>query len=228
MEVEEKFVLISGLLCEPARAKMLWQLLDAKAFSASELAIAADISPTAASNHLSKLLEADIIKVETQGRHRYYSLSNSEVAYVVEALANLANIRSPETHEPAIAATGIRYCRTCYDHLAGFVSIKIVEAMLRKGYLKKSDTRYMVTDKGWKWLAGFDIFQSDFSNSRRPLTRQCLDWSERRSHLAGQLGAALLNKMFERKWFRRARFSRELMVTSKGRQEILALLGIVL
>ena len=94
--------------------------------------------------------------------------------------------------------------------------------------MKKSDDHYQVTGKGWKWLAGFDIFEDDFSGSRRPLTRQCLDWSERRPHLAGQLGAMLLNKMHEKKWFKKVQFSRELIVTSKGQQEIFALLGITL
>ncbi len=226
MEAAEAFASISGLICEPARAKMLWNLLDGRAFTASELAVVADISATSASNHLSKLIEADIIKVEAQGRHRYFSFSKPEVAYAVEALANLAGNSSSNRKE--IVSSGVKYCRTCYDHLAGFVGVKFAEALKQKGYIKQSDAGYLVTEQGWKWFAVFDIFKNDFENNRRPLTRQCLDWSERRPHLAGQLGAAVLKKMMDKKWFKKVQFSRELIVTSKGRQGFYNLLGIPL
>jgi DNA-binding transcriptional ArsR family regulator len=228
MNVEDKFVSISALMCEPTRAKMLWNLLDGRAYTASELSIVADTSPTSASNHLSKLLEAEIVKVEIQGRHRYYSLSNSEVAYAVEGLANLANNSSTKSIKKQPEQNGVKYCRTCYDHLAGFVGVKIVETLETKGYLTKSKNIYLVTEKGWEWFLFFNITKEDFKNNRRPVTRQCLDWSERRPHLAGQLGAEFLNKMIERKWFKKVEFSRELVATSKGRQELYELLGVAL
>jgi DNA-binding transcriptional ArsR family regulator len=227
MNVEDRFVSISALICEPTRARMLWNLLDGRAYTASELSIVADTSPTSASNHLSKLLEAEIVKVEIQGRHRYYSLLNSDVACAVEGLANLANIgatksiKEPELH-------GVKYCRTCYDHLAGFVSVKIVETLETKGYLTKSKNIYLITENGWEWFLNFNITKADFKDHRRPITRQCLDWSERRPHLAGQLGAELFNKMLEKKWFRKVEFSRELVTTGKGRKELYDLLGIAL
>ncbi|KFF10319.1 transcriptional regulator [Chryseobacterium soli] len=228
MNVEDKFVSISALMCEPTRARMLWNLLDGRAYTASELSIVADTSPTSASNHLSKLLEAEIVKVEIQGRHRYYSLSNSEVAYAVEGLANLANNSATKIVKKESDKNGIKYCRTCYDHLAGFVGVKIVEALETKGYLIKSKNVYLVSESGWEWFHFFNISKEGFNNNRRPVTRQCLDWSERRPHLAGQLGAEFLNKMLERKWFKKVEFSRELVVTSKGRQELYDLLGVVL
>jgi DNA-binding transcriptional ArsR family regulator len=228
MNVEDKFVSISALMCEPTRAKMLWNLLDGRAYTASELSIVADTSPTSASNHLSKLLEAEIVKVKIQGRHRYYSLSNSEVAYAVEGLANLANNSSTKNIKKKPEQNGVKYCRTCYDHLAGFVGVKIVETLETKGYLTKSKNIYLITEKGWEWFLFFNISKEDFNNNRRPVTRQCLDWSERRPHLAGQLGAEFLNKMLERKWFKKVEFSRELVVTSKGRQELYELLGVAL
>ena len=228
MEVEEIFVSISGLICEPTRAKMLWSLLDGKAYTASELAIAADISATAVSNHLSKLLCADILKVEIQGRHRYYSFSKPEVAYVIESLANLASDNIVAKDKKSVGTNGVKFCRTCYDHLAGFVGVKVAEALEKNNCIKKSETAYTVTSKGWQWFAEFDIRKDDFTNNRRPLTRQCLDWSERRPHLAGQLGAVLLEKMFHKKWFKRVQFSRELVVTPKGREELLNLLGVAL
>ena len=226
MDVQEKFISVSGLICEPTRAKMLWNLFDGRAYTASELSSIADISATSASNHLARLLEADIVKVEIQGRHRYYSFSNPEVAYVVEALANLVNSDSGNKDKKEIALNGIKFCRTCYDHLAGYVGVKVVEALEQKGYIKKSGTLYTVTTKGWNWFSGLDINKNDLENKRRPLTRQCLDWSERRPHLAGQLGATLLEKMLQRKWFRKVQFSRELLVTPTGRKELNELLGI--
>jgi DNA-binding transcriptional ArsR family regulator len=228
MDVEEKFVSIAALICEPTRAKMLWNLLDGRAYTASELSFAADISPTSTSNHLSKLLEAEIIKVDVQGRHRYYSFANSEVAYAIEGLANIANNSSTNNEKKEPEKNGVKYCRTCYDHLAGFVSVKIVEALEAEGYLTKSKNVYLVSEKGWEWFLIFNISKEDFKNKRRLLTRQCLDWSERRPHLAGQLGAEFLNKMIERKWFKKVEFSRELVITLKGRQEIYDLLGIAL
>lgn len=187
MEAEGKFILIAALICEPARAKMMWDLLDGRAYTASELSVSADISATSASNHLAKLLDADLVKVEIQGRHRYYSFSRPEVAYVVESLAGLARNNSTNKAKKAVEKTGITFCRTCYDHLAGFVGVRIVEALELKGIIKKSGTVYVVTKKGWEWFSIFNIPEDGFKNNRRPLTRQCLDWSERRPHLAVSL-----------------------------------------
>jgi len=228
MEVEETFVSISALICEPTRAKMLWGLLDGRAYTATELAIAGDISATAASNHLSKLLDAEIIKVEIQGRHRYYSFSNPEVAYVIESLANLASEKIVNRDKKSVATDGVKFCRTCYDHLAGLVGVKVVEALEKKAFLKKTETAYTVTEKGWQWFSEFEILKDDFINIRRPLTRQCLDWSERRPHLAGQLGAVFLERMLQKKWFKKVQFSREMVVTTKGREELYNLLGVAL
>jgi DNA-binding transcriptional ArsR family regulator len=220
MDVEDKFVKLSALICEPARAKMLWSMLDGRAYTASELSIVAEISATSASNHLGKLLEADLVKVESQGRHRYFSFSRPEVAYAVESLANLAkdNLKQGLTKKEELK--GVKYCRTCYDHLAGFVSVKIMQALESQKLFIESDKQFLVTTKGWGWLENFGIHKEMFNNNRRPIARQCLDWTERTPHLAGQLGALLLETMFEKKWFKRVRFSRELLVTSRGREEI--------
>jgi DNA-binding transcriptional ArsR family regulator len=228
MEAEEKFVAIAGLICEPARAKMLWNLLDGRAYTATELSAAADISTNSASNHLAKLLAANIVKFEMQGRHRYYSFAKPEIAYAVESLANLANENSPSVTKQEKTVSGMKYCRTCYDHLAGFVAVKIVESLEEKDILQKNGTGYAVTENGWEWFAEFDISDADFNHTRRPLTRQCLDWSERRPHLAGQLGALFLEKMLHRKWFKKIQFSRELEITPKGQREIYQLLDVVL
>jgi DNA-binding transcriptional ArsR family regulator len=226
MIVEDRFIKLTGLICEPTRAKMLWSLLDGRAYTASELAIAADVSPTAASNHLAKLREADLVKVETQGRHRYFSFSKPEVAYAVESLGSLATSHGAEVRKIESEEIGIKYCRTCYDHLAGLVGVRITEGLENKNIIKKAGADYIVTKKGWSWFSDFGITKTVTNNKRRAITRQCLDWSERRPHLAGQLGALLLEKMLERKWFRKVKFSRELFVTPKARQEIYELLKI--
>jgi DNA-binding transcriptional ArsR family regulator len=222
---ESRFLEIAALIGEQTRATMLWHLLDGRAYTATELAHTTGISPTSASNHLSKLLGADLLKVESQGRHRYYSFAKPEVAYVVESLASLSDDSTKKKKEKVSAVSGIQYCRTCYDHLAGYIGVQFSESLEKKGVMKKSGSIYMITDKGWKWLSVFDILEDDISNTRRPVARQCLDWSERRPHLAGQLGALLLHKMTERKWFKKVQFSRELIVTAKGRGEMYDLLG---
>lgn len=227
MTAEEQFLSISSLICEPARARMLWNLLDGRAYTATELAMAADVSATSASNHLTKLLDANIVKVEIQGRHRYYAFSRPEVAYAVESLANLGNGGSIIKNKKQEDVKGIRFCRSCYDHLAGIVGVKVTEALEQKGCLKKTlDREYVVTKKGWSWLSQIEISKNDFVNNRRSIGRQCLDWTERKPHLAGQLGAILLQTMFENKWLRKTQFSRELVVTAKGQQQLNALLEI--
>ncbi len=226
MLAEDKFVALSALICEPARAKMLWTLIDGRAYTASELSIAADISATSASNHLARLLEAELVTAETQGRHRYFSFARPEVAYAVEALANLATGNSTHETKKEVAVKGIKYCRTCYDHLAGLVGVKIVLALEAQKLIAKSEKQFTITKKGWKWFENFDIDKTMLNNTRTPVARQCLDWSERKPHLAGQLGTLLLKKMFEKNWFKKVRFSRELIVTTKGSREIYSLLKI--
>jgi DNA-binding transcriptional ArsR family regulator len=228
MKVEEKFISITGLICEQARAKMLWSLLDGRAYTATELAVAAEISVTSASNHLSKLLEANIVKVELQGRHRYYSFSRPEVAYAVEALANLAGKQDQEKTDKTSGKGGIKYCRTCYDHLAGYIGVKIADALAHDGLITMAESEYLITERGWEWGKEIGILRGELGNTRRPLTRLCLDWSERKPHLAGEFGATLLSKMLDEKWFRKVQFSRELIVTPKGYEKLKASLGLEL
>lgn len=225
MVAGDQFALTAGLLCEPARARMMWSLLDGRAYTAGELAISADISPTAASNHLSKLLAASLIKLEIQGRHRYYSFANADVAYVVEAIANLSSTGKPPAKRNE-QGSPVRFCRTCYDHLAGFVGVAVTEALEQKGVLHKYRGAYRVDETGWNWFAKLDIDKEEVSSSRRLLARQCLDWSERRPHLAGALGAALLEQMMHRNWMRKVAHSRELVITSKGKDQLVKFLGL--
>lgn len=228
MEAQEKFVATAAIICEPVRARMLWNLLDGRAYTATELAIAADISPTAASNHLSKLLAAEIVKTEVQGRHRYFSFARPEVAYVVESLATLSNGEQKISDASKKEMPAVKFCRSCYDHLAGYVGVQVTEALEQNSYIKKSGALYTITNKGWNWFEDFGIVKDAIQNNRRPAARQCLDWSERRPHMAGQLGALMLKKMMQQNWFRNVKFSRELVLTSKGKAELEKKLGLLL
>lgn len=125
-------------------------------------------------------------------------------------------------------AGDIKYCRTCYDHLAGFVGVALTEALEAKGCLAKSGGSFLVTRDGWEWLRSFNISEKNFESSKRPLARQCIDGTQRRPHLAGQLGALLLTRMFERGWFKRVGSSRVIVVTERGRRELKTGLNLLL
>ncbi len=216
MDVRDEFVRVAGLISEPVRASMLWSLLDGKAYTATELAIAADVSLTSASNHLSRMLEGGLLKVESQGRHRYYRFASDEVAHVVESMASLVNASSKASTDTTNSRSEIQFCRSCYDHLAGYVGVQITGAMISKGLLKDQGNRFDVTRKGWLWAAQMGIDQDELLTVRRPVTRKCLDWSERKHHVAGSLGARLMTRMLENGWLRRVKLSRAIVVTSKG------------
>ena len=234
MDAEQQFSQIASLIGEPARAKILWNLLDGRAFTATELSLVADVSPQSASMHLSRLTEANLLAVERQGRHRYYKFANAEVAAAVEAIANLLPPGKP-TRPDTIPGNGhIQYCRSCYDHLAGKIGVAITDrllhnkliAMARSGAGGAAGDEYEVTTAGRKWFAGLGIGIEELQARRRVFSRPCLDWSERRHHMAGSLGAALLEKMLQEDWIRTTRNSRALLVTGKGEKKLQESLGL--
>lgn len=217
---EEEFIAATALLCEPSRAKIVWSLLDGRAYTASELALVADSSASSVSNHLSKLLNGDIVKVDVQGRHRYYSFANAEVAYAVESLANLVNSKPTSKSLTRLAQNDIQYCRTCYDHLAGKLGVQITEKLISKKLLQLQDKTFVVTQKGKKFFEDFGLDLTKLKKQRRQFAKACLDWSERRYHISGSLGAALLDKMLELDWLRRKENSRAIILTSHGQREL--------
>jgi DNA-binding transcriptional ArsR family regulator len=228
MDTEEQFGQMASLLGEPARAKILWALLDGKAFTATELAWRAEVSPQSASMHLGKLVQAGWLSVEHQGRHRYYQLATREVAYAIEAIANLLPADKRDPIAAPLSNGHIKYCRSCYDHLAGRTGVAVTDAMLRKNLLQLADGRFEVTGAGVKWLAALEIDVEELKSLRRAFAKPCLDWSERRHHLAGSLGAALLEKMLADDWLRRVRHSRAIVVTAKGEKKFSQLLGLTI
>ena len=226
MDTEDRFGQMASLLGEPARARILWALLDGKALTATELALRAAVSPQSASMHLGKLVQAGWLLVEHQGRHRYYHLASREVAYAIEAIANLMPADGEGNIGSGLTNGHIKYCRSCYDHLAGKAGVAVTDALLRKNLLQPADGRYEATPAGVKWLAALEIDVVELMGLRRVFARPCLDWSERRHHVAGSLGAALLEKMLADDWLRRVRHSRAIVVTARGEKKFSQLLGL--
>ncbi len=219
---------IAALIGEPARVVMLWSLLGGQARPASELAFYANVSAQNASAHLARLVEAGLLTVEARGRHRYYRLSGADVAHAVEALAALAPTAKEMADLPPRQTPDLKYARTCYDHLAGKVAVEICAALKDKGYLAPVDADFEITGKGEKLFRDFGIEVDELRKQRRALARQCQDWSERRPHLAGALGAALLELMFQRGWIARVRSSRIVRITAEGREDVYKLLKLTL
>jgi hypothetical protein len=200
--------------------------MNGRACTATELAIQADTSRSNLSMHLHKLSDAGLLKVAAQGRHRYYTFSTPEVAYALEAMANLLPGQERERTPPVEKVQPIAWCRHCYDHLAGRVGVEVTESMLRQKLITHRGSEFEVTAAGIKWFANLDIDCTRLKEQRRSFSRACLDWTERKHHLAGSLGAALLEKMLRSHWLRAGPESRVLTVTGKGQKEMKELFSI--
>ena len=212
---------IGSLLGEPARAAMLAALMDGRALSASELAKVAAITPQTASGHLSRLIEAGLLKMERQGRHRYHRLASVDVAHLLETLMRMAaDVPRSSAKIPFVGPrdAALRRARTCYDHLAGELGVAISDALVSRGAVELDDGAGLVTDTGITLLSeiGVSLDTASGRRSSRPLCRPCLDWSERRPHLAGQVGAAICTHFLEHGLVRRTQGTRALWITPKG------------
>jgi DNA-binding transcriptional ArsR family regulator len=217
--MEKHFKEIAALVGDPVRATIMWKLLDGRAFTATELAIAADTTSSNISMHLAKLVQADLLCAENQGRHRYYKFSRKEIAYAIEAMTHLvAHSNKQQAQDEIIPA--IKQCRTCYDHLAGKTGVAITDCMLKQKIIIADKDNFDLSAKGKKWFADLEIDIENLQLLRRSFLRPCLDWSERRHHIAGSLAAALLNKMLLHDWIRRTRNSRAVFVTAKGQKKL--------
>ena len=226
MNVTDDLAKVAALIGDPARAVMLWSLLDGQSRPASELAFYANISAQNASAHLARLVEAEMLTVAAQGRHRFYRIATPEVARVIEAMAVLVPSAKNGSQLPKGQTPDLKYARTCYDHLAGRVAVELCQALEQRQFLIKEDLWFCVTEEGELWFAKIGIDLAKLHHRRRPLTRQCLDWSERRPHLAGVLGASLLDRMFHNGWIARVRSTRVIRITTKGKSELRTLLGL--
>ena len=211
---------IAGLLADPARVRMLWVLIDGTTRPAGELAYAANVSAQSASAHLAKLVEGGLLAAEVQGRHRYFRLASAEVANVIEAIASLgasSRPRAPRAAQPAPNMPAqFLHARTCYGHLAGELAVRILEGMLKARWLTPDGRDFVVTGPGEKKLADLGIDLAAARRSRRALARACVDLTQRRAHLGGVLGDALLTVYVARGWIQRRRHSRVVSITPKG------------
>src|SRR5215469_9588556 len=217
---------IASAIGEPARARMLYSLMDGCARTSTELAVAADVSPATASAHLNRLKAEGLVKALAQGKHRYYSLDGPNVAGALESLSVLAG--GPCSVFRSTAPSRLRNARTCYDHMAGIVGVSLHDRLHTLGWLEPDAApgAYRLTGPGDKALAALGIDLDAARALRRRFACACLDWSERRPHLAGALGAALLKVAMQKKWVTKDLDFRALTVTTLGRREMRTRFGL--
>ncbi|RWC67622.1 MAG: ArsR family transcriptional regulator [Mesorhizobium sp.] len=207
---------IASLVGDPARANMLNALMGGTALTASELALEAGVSLPTASSHLSKLMEGGLLTVASQGRHRYYGLAGPQVAGMIEAITGVAEAVGPKRVRPGPRDGAMRIARVCYDHLAGEQAVAMLDRLVDKNILVRDEKDIRLGPSAASHFAaiGIDVY----TKPRRPVCRACLDWSVRRSHLAGTLGAAILDKILAEKWARREKDSRAVVFSPPGKQ----------
>lgn len=218
MATSNRIAEVAAAVGEPARAAMLAALMDGRALTATELADVAAITPQTASSHLARLSTAGLIAAEKQGRHRYHRLASPEVARMIESVMQIAGgvtlVRPPRRAGPKDAA--LREARTCYDHLAGVLGVSITDALRASGAIEIAGDAAALTETGRAQMQDLGILAPDI-RSARPICRPCLDWSERRPHLAGVLGAAICAHALDRGWVRRRAGTRALEITPAGK-----------
>ncbi len=233
MPTTAKLASVAALLGDPARAAMLQAMMDGRALTASELAGVAGITPQTASSHLARLTTAGVLAMEKQGRHRYHRFATPAMARLLESLMHVA--AEIETPRRAVVTgprdAALRAARTCYDHLAGRLGVAIADALIEARHIELDSDAGIVTPSGLVLLdhIGIDVAHLGPGGSekhRRILCRPCLDWSERRPHIAGRLGTALCRLSFEKGWVRRVEGSRAVAVTPKGQRAFREVLGV--
>jgi len=203
---------IAALVGDPARANILTALMDGRALTAKELAFAAHVSPQTTSGHLSRLTEANLLSVEKQGRHRYFRLASPLVGQMLESVMAVAGPEPPR-RTTWRGGDALRTARTCYDHLAGRLGVALADSLTHGGYVALSRDGGEVTGRGTAFLADFG---AEPVAGKRVFCRPCLDWSERRPHIAGRLGAALATRCLDLGWIERQRDSRAVTITAAG------------
>jgi DNA-binding transcriptional ArsR family regulator len=221
---------VATLFGDPGRSAMLIALMDGRALPAGQLAMIANVAPQTASSHLTKLLDGNLLAVERQGRHRYYRLASVDVAHAVEALlviAPRANNTSTRSSAGGRAPDDmLAYARTCYSHLAGRLGVDIAEAFQVRGLLVKREDRFAVTQRGREWFAQLGIEITEQQTKQPRFARRCLDWTERRHHIAGYLGSAMQVRFRELRWIAPMRDSRAVRVTLEGERKFWELLRV--
>ncbi|MGO4352285.1 ArsR/SmtB family transcription factor [Rhizobium sp. RAF36] len=214
---------IGSLIGDPARANMLTALMGGKALTATELAAAGGITLQTASAHLAKLETGSLLSQRKQGRHRYFTLADDGVGKLLESIMGFAAGRGHLRHQPGPKEPALRKARICYDHLAGDYGVRMLDSLVASGAIEAIGDGLAVTAKGEDRFQCIGIDLHGLKSSRRPLCRSCLDWSERRAHLAGSLGKALLSNFFDKGWARRTAESRSVIFSPEGERQFLQL-----
>jgi DNA-binding transcriptional ArsR family regulator len=220
--------LVASLIGDTTRAIILTALLDGRALTASELAFFAHVSPQTASGHLAKLTDGKLLTMLRQGRNRYYRLATPAVGQMLEGIMAVAS-EGPQRHRPITKADEtMRVARTCYDHFAGKLGVGLADKLIEHGYLMLTPEAGEVTERGAAFLGDFGADLAALRAKRRMLCRPCLDWTERRLHIGGTVGAALARRCFDLGWLARLRDSRALAITPAGRRGLADVFGLSL
>jgi DNA-binding transcriptional ArsR family regulator len=217
---------IAALVADPARATMVSALLDGRALTASELASAAQITPQTASTHLAKLTEAGVLSVVRSGRHRHFRLASPTVAHMIDGIVAVALEKRPRYHPLSHQARALSAARICYDHLAGRLSVDLTESFVAREYIVPDDEVAEITTAGTRFLTEFGIELPTLRSTRRHFCRLCLDWTERRPHIAGAVGVAITRRCFDLGWIERMGRSHAVIVTPLGRRGFQKTFGI--
>jgi DNA-binding transcriptional ArsR family regulator len=226
MDGDADVAVAAALIGEPARAALLLALMDEERLPARELAARARIAPSTASGHLARLVDGGLITGERRGRHRYFRLADPAVATALEALSTIAPARPVRSLRDASISEAIRHARTCYDHLAGRLGVELTAALEREGVLVHDGETFELGRTVRLAQLGIDV--DSLARRRRPLVRPCLDWSERRRHVAGSVGAALAERLFDLRWLKRRPTNRSVEITPLGLAQLRAEFGVEL
>jgi DNA-binding transcriptional ArsR family regulator len=218
--IEPRFARIAACIGDPTRSRMLAVLLDGARLPAGEIARSAGVNASTASEHLAKLVHEGLVVVEPLGRHRYYRVADADVARALEALAVVAERSHDDTRWRRDAYRPLKYARTCYRHLAGELGVRLFNALVRDRCVVAVENGYAVTDRGRAWLQDLGLDPGPVLRGPR-YAYPCLDWSERREHLAGRLATALLDQFMDNGWLMRRSGSRALTLTPRGQRSLL-------
>ncbi|THD58565.1 winged helix-turn-helix domain-containing protein [Phenylobacterium sp.] len=227
MKVGPDIATLGSLLGDPARANMLTALLSGQALTAGELAREAGVTAQTASSHLARLEAGGLLTQRKQGRHRYYALSGEDVAGVIEALMGLAARTGHTRVRTGPKEPALRRARVCYDHLAGDLAVGMLESLTARGFIVETDERLSLTPAGEAFMAALGLDLPALAGQRRPLCKGCLDWSVRRTHLAGGLGAALLDRFFALGWAAREPGTRLVRFSPRGLEAFREIFGVM-
>jgi len=216
LKVQPDISLISRLIADKTRAKMLIGLMGGKALTATELSLEADISPQTASSHLAKLVQGQLLVVRKQGRHKYFQLQGNEVAALLESLLNLSVNNQVKTVTTGPEDSRLRKARICYDHLAGEMGVALYSSLVSQGHIIDKQCETVLTEQGKLFFQEIGLDFKYYLLAKRPMCKSCLDWSERKNHLAGLLGQWILTDMLRRGWASKDLDSRAISFTTSG------------